>query len=204
MVLMFTLVLFSCDALAEQYPAQDEETGIPTFTLSEVEDMIAQAITDYDNATMINYYNKEDVDDEVAYLEDIIYEQQDMLFMMMDVSSMLKDQGVIEREMYMEGLRPQVDQLRDAYQSYMIEEYPLYFDEDSFDFPDEFYDYTVEDWSIHVDYTSYNMVIVVNSVEVCGDICEIVTVYNQTDYVMTIAELENYFQVYLTMLYNAQ
>lgn len=189
LVIMFTFVLTACSGFEERYPVVDAE-GNTTFTLSEVEAMIQTALEDYYTATEV---------------DDYLYESQDMMYVMLDYLLWLNDEAVIVDTLYHndEDLDEQFDELRNVYIDYFIEYYPDYFDETDRVIEQETFYYEYEGWSMTVEYTSYNYVIVIKSVEMCGDICEPFDTFHQTDFVLTVDELENYFTVYLQMIYNA-
>ena len=187
LVIMFTFLLTACSAFEEKYPVSDPETGGAVFTLIDVQNLIDEAIAEYE----------EEVNEELEM-------QQEAIILVLDYMLLLNDKMVILNEIGGEETDEQFAQLKQMYGQYFMELYPDYFNEEDMVDEAEVYNYSYEDMSIEVVYDIYNFVIVIRSVEVFGEDWSEFIKFTQTDYVLTVEEFEAQAQGILEKIYNNQ
>ena len=188
MVLAFTFILASCTD-NEAPRAQIDAEGVPTFTLSDVEDLIEEAKQEI----------RDEYDWQIEYQDDYIWYLEDVLEIQMEFILWLNDESIMRDRITgeIENLESQYEELNNAYALYLIENYPDYFDAEWLeDDPPEVFIYTSEAYSIEVEYRVVNLIIIIDEIEMCGDICEVVE-FTQTDFVLTVEELEAYWKIWL-------
>lgn len=175
---VFLFALSACNQFEERYPADGEETY---YTDAEVEELIDEAVADM----------QEEND-----------EMYDALTVLLDYHALTNDKVELVRAT---GDDPDnydwnIDQLREVYGDYFVDQYPEYFTEADFDEPEQqFFEYEYEGSTLYVEYTQYNEVLIIDHVEGCVETCEVFD-FNQVDFVMTQDELEHMMEAYLERL----